>query len=333
MNRLLKANCAVYWLTRSISAKVAIGCRRHLGSRDVDGERDPRTRSETTRCGSSRIGICSGHSRPPTPSHPHWPLRSVRRSGFLRLDPLAARAIRISLRDRLSTDARRGDLKSRFDVLLFLNGAARLDTSRAAGARSAIAEPDPETVPEQYRRTLGRISEDKTVPQLRKFLAAGGSVVTVGSSTGIATALGVQVRNALAEMGADGKEHPIPAAKFYVPGSLLKVTVDNTNPLAFGMPDRADVFFENSPVFRLAPDAARKHVAAVAWFEGPDVLASGWAWGPQYLSGATAIVDASVGEGRVVMLGPEVAFRAQPHGTFKLLFNALCYGSSPSPSN
>jgi hypothetical protein len=35
------------------------------------------------------------------------------------------------------------------------------------------------------------------------------------------------------------------------------------------------------------------------------------------------VIDASVGKGRLFMFGPEIAFRAQPHGTFKFLFNAL----------
>ena len=33
-------------------------------------------------------------------------------------------------------------------------------------------------------------------------------------------------------------------------------------------------------------------------------------------------------EGKVVLLGPEVNFRDQPHGTYKLLFNGLYYGSA-----
>ena len=70
----------------------------------------------------------------------------------------------------------------------------------------------------------------------------------------------------------------------------------------------------------------------VGWFQGPQVLASGWAWGQQYLDGGTAIAEASLGEGKVVLLGPEVNFRDQPHATFKLLFNGLYYGSAkPAP--
>ena len=144
----------------------------------------------------------------------------------------------------------------------------------------------------------------------------------------MAELLGVPVKNALTEMGPDGKERALPGDKFYIPGSLLKVNVDNTSPLAFGMPDKVDVVFDNSPVFKLSPDAQQKKTAAVAWFSGTEVLSSGWAWGQQYLNGGTAIAEASVGEGKVVLLGPEVAFRSQPHGTYKFLFNGLYFGSA-----
>ncbi|MGH9798876.1 MAG: hypothetical protein ACRD82_00785 [Blastocatellia bacterium] len=39
-----------------------------------------------------------------------------------------------------------------------------------------------------------------------------------------------------------------------------------------------------------------------------------------------AVIDANVGKGRLFMYGPEIAFRAQPHGTFKLLFNGIYLG-------
>jgi hypothetical protein len=223
-----------------------------------------------------------------------------------------------------------GDLRSKFDVLVFADGAILrgIAAGRGAGGGRGVAGPSPENTPEEYRAWLGRISDEKTVPQLRKFVQSGGSIVTIGSSTSVAEVFGLPVKNYLTEKGPDGRDRALPREKFYIPGSLLRVNIDTTNPLAYGMPPKADVFFNNSPVFRLEPDAALKHTSAVAWFSGPEVLDSGWAWGQQYLDGGTTVSEASVGEGKVVLLGPEVAFRAQPHGTFKLLFNGLYYGSA-----
>jgi hypothetical protein len=106
--------------------------------------------------------------------------------------------------------------------------------------------------------------------------------------------------------------------RFYVPGSLMRASVDTANPLAFGMSPEAIVFFDNSPVFKLEGD-----VHKIAWFGARETLVSGWAWGQEHLEGSTAVAEAKLGAGRVVLLGPEVAFRGQSHGTFKLLFNAL----------
>ena len=175
----------------------------------------------------------------------------------------------------------------------------------------------------------GRISEETTVPQLKKFVELGGTIVTIGSSTNAAAeAFGLPVKNYLTEMGPDGRERNLPTDKFYVPGSLLRMNVDNTNPLAYGMPKQVDVFFDNSPVFKLEPTVELQHTSPVGWFSGKQVLDSGWAWGQQYLDGGTAVAEATVGEGKVVLLGPEVNFRDQPHGTYKLLFNGLYYGNA-----
>jgi hypothetical protein len=175
----------------------------------------------------------------------------------------------------------------------------------------------------------GRISEETTVPQLKKFVQLGGTIVTIGNSTNAAAeAFGLPVKNYLTEIGPDGKERNLPNDKFYVPGSLLRMNVDNTNPLAYGMPKQVDVFFENSPVFKLEPTVELQRTSPVGWFSGKQVLDSGWVWGQQYLDGGTAIAEATVGEGKVVLLGPEVNFRDQPHGTYKLLFNGLYYGNA-----
>ena len=63
----------------------------------------------------------------------------------------------------------------------------------------------------------------------------------------------------------------------------------------------------------------------MARYDSPAPLVSGWAWGQSALEGGVAVVEAPVGKGRIVLYGPEILQRAQPHGTFKLLFNGIFY--------
>jgi hypothetical protein len=222
-----------------------------------------------------------------------------------------------------------GDLRNKFDVLVFASGAINRGAAGGrggGGGRGAITNP--ESVPEEYRSWVGRISDDKTMPHIKTFVESGGSIVTIGSSTSVAEVFGIPVKNHLTEKGPDGRDRPLPREKYFIPGSILKANVDNTNPLAYGMPAEVNLFFDSSPVFRLEPEAGLKKTSAVSWFSGPEVLTSGWAWGQHYLDGGTAVAEATVGEGKVFLFGPEVAFRAQPHATFKLLFNGLYYGSA-----
>ena len=95
-----------------------------------------------------------------------------------------------------------------------------------------------------------------------------------------------------------------------------------------GMSGLTDVFFESDPVFDLAPDAAAKGVKRIAWYDGKATLRSGWAWGQEYLDGGTAAIQATIGKGTAYLFGPEILQRAQPHGTFKFLFNGLYLGTA-----
>ena len=108
-----------------------------------------------------------------------------------------------------------------------------------------------------------------------------------------------------------------------MPGSILRVAVDNTQPVAAGFEKEADVFFDNSPVFRLEPDAASKGTKPIAWFDSKEPLRSGWAWGQNYLEGGVSMLESNYGKGKVYLFGPEITFRGQPHGTFKFLFNGI----------
>ena len=213
-----------------------------------------------------------------------------------------------------------GNLEERFDVLIFVDGG--IPVQDPSGSR-----PVPDLLPEEYEDALGAVTISETVPRIKEFLEAGGTVLAIGDSTILAQHLGLPISDALVEKLPDGGERPLPREKFYVPGSVLRAQVDNSNPLAFGLPSEVDMIFQRSQAFRLDPGAAKQGVEAVAWF-GPNSLRSGWAWGEGYLEDTIAVIDADVGRGKLFLFGPEIAFRAQPHGTFKFLFNGLYYGRS-----
>jgi hypothetical protein len=222
------------------------------------------------------------------------------------------------------------DLSERFDVLVFVSGAVpglSTDQDQRYG-RSAPMKP--EDVPAEYRNRLGNITVDKTVPRLLRFLKEGGTILTIGSSSNLGYHAGLPIKDALVQKTPDGEQVPLSRAQLFIPGSLLQVRVDTDHPLAYGMEETADVVFNRSPVFKLKPEAQLKGVRPVAWFDSPAPLRSGWAWGQHHLEGGTSVIEAKIGRGKLVMYGPEIAFRGQPHGTFKLLFNGLYYGPSTS---
>jgi hypothetical protein len=221
-----------------------------------------------------------------------------------------------------ANDIDNSDLRSKYDVLILPDGAAL--TSAPENPEFTFqprGQPAAEKIPAEWRSHLGRISEAKSLPKIRAFVENGGTLLALGDAAEIGHTLGLPVSDAT--LGDDNK--PLPRAKYYVPGSVLSVAVDPSNPIAWGMNPRADIFFDNNPAFRLTDDAAAKGVKRVAWFDSPTPLRSGWAWGQKILDGATEILTAPMGKGSVVLYGPQVHFRGQTHGAFRFLFNGIYY--------
>jgi len=212
----------------------------------------------------------------------------------------------------------KGNLNATYDVLVFVDGAIAGPQSRGRGGAPGSIEAPP-NLPAEYSGQFGRITGDATIPRLREFITSGGTVIAIGASAAnLAAYLQLPVESQLVENGA-----PLPRTKYYVPGSVLSVRVNTVHPLGAGLTEHTDVFFDDSPVFRLTPSAAAQGVKAVAWFDSKAPLRSGWAWGQQYLENGVAAIDAPLGKGRVLLFGPEILQRAQPHGTFKFLFNGI----------
>lgn len=212
-------------------------------------------------------------------------------------------------------DIRAGNLRARFDVIVLPD----------ATYTSMIQGQAPGSMPPEM---VGGMTA-RGVQHLHAFVAEGGTLVTLDTAAELPlAAFGLPVTNAVA---------PLRPAEFFIPGTLLRLEVDTTHPVAWGMPREVAAFFAGSPAFevgypgrgaRRPPDG----VTVAARYAERDVLLSGWLLGERHVVGRAAVVTAAVERGRVVLLGFRVQHRAQPHATFKLLFNAVYWGASGSPA-
>jgi hypothetical protein len=213
-------------------------------------------------------------------------------------------------------DVRAGNLGNRFDVIVI----------PSASSASIVNGNSPGTIPPQYVGGIGEAG----VANIKRFVVEGGTLVTLREGCLFALdTLGLPVGDALKglrPMGRSDPERPAQAAKFASPGSILRMEFDSNHPVAYGMPEEAPGMFYNGTAFDLLSSSGAAAPTVIARYPGKSLLMSGFLQGEQYLQNKAAAVDVPLGKGRVILLGFAVQNRAQPHGTFKLLFNSLYYG-------
>jgi hypothetical protein len=116
---------------------------------------------------------------------------------------------------------------------------------------------------------------------------------------------------------------------FYVPGSILRIEVDTSQPLARGMPQQTIAWAEDSPVFEVAYNDMRSEVPAsdvtviASYPRTRDPLLSGWLLGTNRIRNKAALLEVKIGQGRVILFGFRPQYRAQSWATYPLFFNAL----------
>ena len=194
-------------------------------------------------------------------------------------------------------------------------------------ARQPSSDPDLRSLCEV---TTGTGTGATAEANVRKFVEAGGVVIAAGSSARIdrRRRCELPVSDYLVERQPGQPDRALEQRQVLRPGLDPARRGRHDGAVgAAGAEDHIDVFFNNSPVFRLAPNAAARGVRPVMWFDSATPLRSGWAWGQNYLEGGTTAFEATLGEGKVYAFGPEITFRAQPHGTFKFLFNGIYQAS------
>ena len=215
-----------------------------------------------------------------------------------------------------------GDLGT-YDILVFEDGAIPEVGGGGGGRGGRGGDPDPSTIPDEYRRRMGRVTADNTVPRILDFVREGGAAIAIGSSASLAYHAGLPIEDHLVTNG-----RPLTREEYFTPGSVLDMKVEQVSPLAHGFGDRADVLFSHSPTFTLLPGAEAQGVRRIGWYDTENPLKSGWAWGERYLRNGVAAIEADYGQGKIFIFGPKVTFRAQPHGTFGFLFNGIYYGAA-----
>jgi hypothetical protein len=213
-------------------------------------------------------------------------------------------------------DIRKGDL-SGYDVVI-------LPSDDPA---TMMAGHPPGTMPAEY---TGGIGAEGSVA-LKRYVEAGGTVVALDEASDFAIdQFGLPVRDVV---------RGVPESDFYIPGSLIAITNDTSQPLAAGMREEGAAFFVNSRAFEIVQPASAndrrapaQNVTVVTRYAEDDLVQSGWALGAdRYLAGKPAVVKAKVGEGDVVLIGFRSQMRGQPRGTFKLLFNAILEAATEPP--
>jgi hypothetical protein len=204
-------------------------------------------------------------------------------------------------------EIRAGNLKERYDVVLL----------PSASSSSILNGNKPGTMPPQYVGGLG----DQGADNLLAFVREGGTLICMGD----ASQLPIDRFDLSVESDLDDNEGEDP---FYAPGSILQTNLDTTHPLSFGRTSPQSIYFAQSPVFEVLGDAV-----SVADYPEFNPLMSGWIFGHESIQGKSALVDVPLGEGKVILFGFRPQHRAQPHSTFKILFNAIYYGAATATSS
>ena len=209
-----------------------------------------------------------------------------------------------SLRD---ADLRAGKLIEKFDTIV-------------------IPDQSPRTILNGYR--LGSMPPLLTggvgtggVKALREFVTAGGTLVLLNRASDFAIEqFGLPVRDVVAGLAK---------TEFYVPGSILRIELNLSSPIARGMPYQTIAWAEDSPVFEvvyrdMVTEVPASNVTVIASYpRTASPLLSGWLLGANRIRNKAALVEVKFGKGRLVLFGFRPQYRAQSLATYPLFFNAL----------
>jgi len=199
-----------------------------------------------------------------------------------------------------NADIKKGALHKRFDAILLPDQSKKI----------IVNGWDSSVIPPQFCGGIGLTG----VESLKQFVNDGGTLVALNRATSLPIDyFHLHVINATTGFST---------SEYNVPGSLLKIIINNTQPLGYGLPKKIAVFNDQSPAFL----SSKKET--IGSYPGERLLLNGWLDGEKKLIQKSAIVEISMGKGVVILSGCRPQFRALSQGTYKLIFNALIKSSA-----
>jgi len=213
------------------------------------------------------------------------------------------------------SEIRNGRLKQKYDVIVLTNvSSARIVNGHREG-----------TVPSEYAGGIG----ENGLAALYQFVRDGGTLITLNSSCLLPIEhFKVPLQNISRNFSS---------SEFFCPSAILKVDIDNTHPIGYGMEKTADILSYNSPVFEFSVEEKTTtgeqkdrlpDVKVVARYPNSNPFRSGRLIGDQILHNKPALLEFGCGKGRIILFGFRPQNRAQTYGTFMLFFNSLYYSQA-----
>jgi hypothetical protein len=216
-----------------------------------------------------------------------------------------------------NAEIRAGNLINRYDCLML----------PSVNPGSIIKGRAVDTTEPQY---VGGIGSEGII-KLQNFVREGGTLICIDSSCNLPIEyFNIPVRNVIKNKSSK---------EFFCPGSIMRIWVDNQHPVGYGTSEWISGYFARSQAFELIEESQNENhdprgpeirfpARVVGRYSDTVLLESGWIRGKELIMDKPAIVEVEYGRGKIILFGFRVQHRGQPHGTFRLLFNAILYSAT-----
>ena len=230
--------------------------------------------------------------------------------------------------------ARQGNLRSKYDVIVMPH--------QGTNGRSIVHEQPKLSKPLPYKKndtfkTLGLYAETDDVrggmglegaAEFARFVENGGMLLTMGASSFFPTEFGL----------SRSVDAQTPSGTWYAPGPYVQTDIlQPSHPVLFGYQGQKTLpmRWAGGPLLQAtgqggptgpAPPAGPETPTVLVRFQGGDAgVLSGLMRNADQLRNRPAVVDAPVGQGRVLLFANNPIYRWQTFGEHGMVFNALLF--------